>query len=160
MPQLFQARIIWAALVASQFLFIGLLFAGVLRPPPEPPDPQMLYLLAGLSIVVAVVSFALPMYLGGQIAQQVIAQLRHEGEPSNKRIIERAFQAGFSPFIISIALSESISIYGLVLGALGFSRMVALPFFAAGIALTLVRFPTQGTFLRRFEEAFSRTLRT
>lgn len=157
MPSMFQPRVIWAALLASQGIYAFIMFGHFLEVPSEPPDPIMLPVLGGVAAMVAVMSFVLPRVLGRPAVAAAVADIRHR-ELQLPEIRKRAFMMGFTPFILSIALSEAVGIFGLVLFAVGYPLTTALVFTAASVVLIAVRFPTERAFLGPLEEALGRSL--
>ena len=161
-------RILWGALLASQVVYVGVLSAGLVQPE-RPPDPIMLPVLIGTATVVAIASFLLPEIIRrGAIAKSGIVvhdipdpeapigfrgaapTIRGYADPA--RVIARAFPLGFTPLILSLALAEAISIFGLTLGVTGHGPEAWAGFFAVGMTLTAIRFPTADTFLRPIEK--------
>jgi hypothetical protein len=156
--RLLSPRMIWFALLVSQGFYVAIPVLGLVERSRVRPDPILLYALAAVALVVAVVSFVVPGIVRRSAIASAAADLRHR-EASLDTIQARAFGIGFTPFILSIALSEAIALFGLVLSTLGFPTLVCLPFHAAGAVLTLIRFPTTAMFLGPLEEALGRTLR-
>lgn len=155
-PTLTTPRIIWAALLGSQGIYVALLVGGLLQPPPEPPEPIMLTVISAVAMVVAAISIVLPRVMHAQGARALVHKEPALPDHGRQAALRRALQLGFAPWILSIALSEAVAIFGLVLGAIGFPLLSCAPFFAAGILLTLIRFPTAGRFLQPLEDAYGR----
>jgi F0F1-type ATP synthase membrane subunit c/vacuolar-type H+-ATPase subunit K len=129
-------RILWAALLVSQGIYVWVLaFSGAVPPPMEPPDPMLPMVLGAVALSVAVASFVVPMLL----LRSASGASQHA--PSGR---QQAHARTFTPFIVSLAMSEAVSIFGLVAGYLGHPALVWAPFFAAGFVLTAWRFPTEG----------------
>ena len=158
MPQLFNARILWLGLLASQGLYAALLLGGVLHTPGELANPILLPALGVVAVAVAVVSFVLPAIMHRRAAVALAATLGEHGG-DNQVLQRRAFEIGFAPLILSLALSESIAIDGLMLGAMGNPFLWCGPFFIGSVALTVARFPTQVMFIGPVEQALGRPLR-
>jgi hypothetical protein len=151
-------RILWAALLMSQGIYVFLLVGGILRPPTEPPQPIMLTMISIVAMIVAGVSIVLPRVLHAQAARRLAHQEPGLLDHGQRVVLQRALQLGFTPLVLSLALSEAVAIFGLVLGAVGFHLAQCVPFFAAGLLLTLIRFPTEGRFLGPIEDAFGRRI--
>ena len=168
-PALMTVRILWFALLVSVFIYMGIaygVFAGKAVVPQEPLMPPV---FAALSLVIAVMSFVMPKFIYRQAAASVNVKIEDEVVASAfpKRYREsmpkqhvfadprdamsKAFACYMSPFIISVALSEAIALFGLVLAQLGFDMKTSLPFFIVGAALVAVRFPQQETVVTMFE---------
>ena len=140
-------RIIWGALLASNAMLAYV--AKVVPPqqhpthghaPPPPPEPTMLYALGGMAVVVAVLSFVLPARFR---AQGFRRQPSHRiGQPIEPALLKRRLALAATPFILSLALSHAVSLFGLVLAMVGHPFPIALGFILVGSALIAVRFPT------------------
>jgi hypothetical protein len=68
--------------------------------------------------------------------------------------VQRAGVIFQTPFILALALSESVAMFGFVLGWLGAPLPVAGAFFAASWVLLLARFPTRSRVFGPFEAHF------
>ena len=156
-PSILVPRILWAALLGSQALYVALIVLGVLEAPSEPADPIMLPALGAVALGTSVASFVVPRILHRSAIAQALPAVQHQGS-GELAVIRAAYQAGMSPFIVSLALSEAVALYGLVLAALGFPVLYCLPFSGLGAMLTLVRFPTESAFLAPFEERLGRSV--
>lgn len=157
-PSLLTPRILWAALLASQAMYVGLMVIGIFEVPEEPPDAMMLPVLGVVALGTGAMSFVVPAFVRKSATEQVMRKLPQH-EATDAAIFRAALEAGFAPFILSIALSEAVAIFGLVLSALGFPLLYCLPFSALGAMLTLIRFPMARTFLAPFEEKLGRSVR-
>ena len=162
-------RVLWAALLASQLVYLMLLtLPGLVAVPAAPPDPQLPLVLAGAAAVIAVVSFVLPARLRAASMARVALATERRPDPSARGAFREAVPtheladpeamrraallAGFVPFVLSLALSESVSVLGLVLGFLGHEPLVWAPLIATGMLLTMARFPSE----QRLVEALAR----
>jgi hypothetical protein len=170
-PSLMTLRIIWFALLTATFLYLGVAVGVLAKVAQVPQIPIMPFVLSGMSLVLAVMSFVLPSMIYGQAAKTGDVQIKDELVPNAypdryrqampKRQIfadppaamRMAFASFMTPFILSLALSEAIALFGLVLVQLGFGTTMGLPFFLAGALLIAVRFPSQSKVLRMFEQA-------
>ena len=127
-------RIIWAALVASLFVYGAVAFVvAASRPPAEAPSPRLLAALLG---VVALTTGLATIMIRGRMLVVPIA--RGELDPRSPSGGQRAFV----PYILCLALTESIGLYGLVLSLLAGNARWSLPFLAVALALMLVHRPT------------------
>ncbi len=171
-PQrLLTTRILWASLLASNFLYLGALaYVRANRTPPPPPVSALVVALALAGITNAVMSFVVPrlVYQRAALATRVDIREGLTGDPmgatqgfrtaaASGRVFSDggaarrvAFQAFQAPFIVGMAMAEAVSLFGFVLGFLGAEWAQVLPFFAVGIAAQAVRFPTA----RRVEGMF------
>lgn len=170
-------RVLWAALLGSNVVYVAV--SEVLRaqrPLDAPPvDLTMVGALAVAALITAVVSVFLPGRLLRAAARVAPLATRTRldpdpdpfaaaqgfrrppptatawDDPSAAR--DAALRAYRAPFIVGMALAESISIHGLVLAVLGAPRLAVAPFFALGVALQLARFPTEERVTEAFAEA-------
>ncbi|MGH7298333.1 MAG: hypothetical protein ACRELB_25560 [Polyangiaceae bacterium] len=156
-------RILWAALTASNVVFAALSFvlvSGASRPPPD-----VTVLGIGLAaLVAAVASFVLPLRVrGGRTATLAEPEPSAVGARGPARFVDpakaarQAIARGQTGFIVSMALSESISCDGLALHMIGAPHSSTLPFFVVGTALCLVRFPTRARLLGPYERLHGAT---
>lgn len=169
-PALITLRLLWFALLAAAFLYLGVA-VGVLSKNAAPAAiPIMPPVLGGVSFMIAIISFVLPPFIYAQVAKMGELEIKDEVVPSAfperyreampKRQIfadpqaamNKAYACFMTPFILSLALSEAIALFGLVLVVLGFGVFMALPFFLFGAGLIAVRFPTQTKVLAQFEK--------
>jgi hypothetical protein len=172
-------RIIYGALVSASFVY--LLVAMVAAPEPmSTPDPILAYAFGFVALSTAVVSFLLPRKLLEDAFGKLRPELKEETDPDAEALFRdqaptrRVFadpaglrrellRSYMSPFILGLALSESIAIYGLVLRFVGHGWELALPFFVLGWMLLGVRFPTMAALElaaeRRFGASFPATPR-
>lgn len=168
-------RVLWAALLGSNAVYV--MVSEVLRaqrPPDAPPvDVTMVGALGLASVVTAAVSVFLPAKLLRGAARGAHVGTRTElgadprpspqgfrrapptatawDDPAAAR--DAALRAFRAPFIVGMALAESISIHGLVLAVLGAPRLTVAPFFALAVALQAARFPTDERVMGAFAEA-------
>ena len=170
-PALMTMRILWFALFAATFLYMGVAYGVLPKPAFAPLQPMMAPVFAGISLVMAVMSFLLPRTTYKQAARAAKVKIEEEiassafptryREAMPKRAVfsnpeaamTKAFACFQAPFILSLALSEAIALFGLVLSQLGFDKLISLPFFLAGAVLVAIRFPQQANVLRAFEQA-------
>lgn len=146
-------RILWAALFASTFLYLLILFVVPLGANGEP-NPIMPAAFAFVALTTIVVSFVLPAHMLAQGMStrrfetteaekfsDVPAGTRFFANPeAARRSVEPSLQ---TMFILRMALYESIAIYGFVLGFLGNPIPVFIGFFVVAWALMALQFPTQ-----------------
>ncbi len=121
---------------------------------------MMLPALALVSLSVAVMSFALPKRLHLQAVANLSLEVVDQADPNasdvipyrdapTRRVVKSPLEAAQKAFgtyqvslILGCALSESVALFGLVLGFAVFPLQTVLPFFIASWALLLARFPT------------------
>lgn len=124
-------RILWWSLMASLLVYV--VVAHVASPAAEP-DAPILVIAIALSVVAFGTGLATLLVrriaLAGPIA-------RGELDPGTPEGQTRAFTI----FILNLALSESIGIYGLVLAFLSGEAAWSIPFAAAALVLIVVHRP-------------------
>lgn len=171
------ARILWGALLFSNFLYLAILFT-VRGPPSAPPAeasppiaPMFVPYLAVVALVVAVASFLVPGIIFAARARAATLEFLEEpvltdqaqgfrtaspgvrffADPASAQ--RAAVLAYFPALVLGLALSETVSIFGFIAGFLGAPVAHFAPFFAAGVTLQLLRFPTLPRVRARFEAA-------
>lgn len=151
-PGLFQVRVLWAAFLVSQGIYVGIVLGHLLQPPPEPPEPILLTAIAAVATMVGAASLFLPRVFHAQSMSQVSEHDLAAARESRDALLRISFSRGFAPYIIGLALNEAVAIFGLVLSALGFASISIAPFFAASVVLMFARIPMEGWFVRPLEE--------
>lgn len=172
-PALRTQRILWFALTSAPFIYFGVARFVVIAPP-RPPPAVMLPALGAVALSTVAMSFMLPPILFAKALRSLGgATLRtrqeslSQGAPLDggfrdapasaavvedpSRVIRLAAQADQTPLIITLALRESVAIFGLVLALLGVPIEHALPFFALSVALMVMRYPSLSSLQRRAE---------
>lgn len=143
--------ILWAAIFASTFIYLLVLQLAA-RPPESPPDALVAIALAFTSVVVAVVSYLLPASI---LRRSLLAielptdeAKMFSDQPAGTRVFRdpaearrRALPALQTAMILKLALRESIAIFGLVVGFLGFPMKMYAGFFVVAWMLLLEAFP-------------------
>ncbi|HEY8091319.1 MAG TPA: hypothetical protein VIF09_25825 [Polyangiaceae bacterium] len=156
-------RVLWAALTASTVLIAALTFFVVAPGPAGPVNDTNRFVIGLAALGGAIASFVVPM----RIYRTAVARRRHEiaeGEPGPggraparfvdpDAAVRHATASWMSPFIIGMALSESVSLDGLVEHVFRAPTGVTAVFFVAGTALALVRFPRPAQILGTYERA-------
>lgn len=175
-------RILWGALVSSNALYFGLLLylnTADARRAGLHPDPTLALVFAPVALGLAVASVLLPARLHAAAARAAAVETRDDlrDDPlgatqgfrrpaSSERVFadpaaarRAALQAFLAPFIVGMAMAESVSLFGLVLGFLGFGLAVVAPFFVVGAGLQATRYPTEAAVEGPFERAHGARLR-
>jgi hypothetical protein len=169
-PALLTLRIVWFALLAATFMYLGLA-VGVLAKNATKPELEIMPLALGVvALIISITSFVFPQFLYNQIAKGGELEIKDEVVPNAysdryreavpKRQIfadpgaamSKAYASFMSPFIISLALSEAVALFGLVLVMLGFGVAMSMPYFLVGATLIAVRFPSQPKVLAMLEK--------
>ena len=175
-------RVLWGALLTSNALYFGVLLylnATVAQRAELRPDPTLAPVFAMVALGLAVASVLLPSRLHAAAARTAAVETRDDlmDDPlgatqgfrrpaSSERVFSdpaaarrAALQAFLSPFLVGMAMAESVSLFGFVLGFLGFGVVVVAPFFAVGAGLQATRFPTEAAIEGPFERAHGARLR-
>jgi hypothetical protein len=154
-------RILWIALTVSNLL-LGLITLVVPPQVSQPPDATMQLVFAGIAVALAVGSFVLPARIYAASAAQGRVEVAEPeamrgGMRGAARFAEplkaarRAMGLANTPYILSMAISEAVSLLGLVLHMQGAPMTVSTPFIAAGTLLAAARFPTLERLVGPFE---------
>jgi len=162
-------RILWGALFAATFIYLGVLV--FLAPAGEEiaPDVVLVPALALVASSTAGASLVLPGVLyrsalaGAEWTTREVpapdaSMLR--GQPTSSVVVlsdpagalRQARTLFLTPFIIGMATAEAVALFGFVLGWLGHAPSVAFPFFAVSWALMLWHFPRDGRITGPVEE--------
>ncbi|MFW2387175.1 MAG: hypothetical protein ACN4G0_02485 [Polyangiales bacterium] len=121
--QLTMPRILWAALFASTLIYLVVLELVTLEA--DEAWEMLLYPLAFVAAMSAAASIAAPR------------MIRNRASGGARQGLY------MTALILSMALAESLAVFGLVLGLLGGTAIAVLPFFVASWILMLIQFPTQ-----------------
>ncbi|HEV8248269.1 MAG TPA: hypothetical protein VGP93_20980 [Polyangiaceae bacterium] len=162
------SRILWFAMLMTIGVYVLVLNVVVIPAPTEPLQPLLPLVFGFVSLSVALLSFIIPKSGLRRGLLRLELPLIEVSDPNaaeafNKTIrtfakpeqaAKRAFAAYNTALIVGLALSESIALYGLVLGFLGYGSPTAAPFFAFAAVLIAVRFPTEAAVLRPLESAY------
>lgn len=145
-------KILWGALCFSHVILGGVLWFVRFGPSAAPfeghPPPMFAPLFAVVAFAEAAVSFVLPKLQFKAAAEK----LKLKGRPTEEQIF-RLLPTAQTGMILGLALCESITLLGFVLGFLGAPPLHFLPFFAAGLLLALPRFPTENWLLAQLPNA-------
>jgi hypothetical protein len=160
-------RILWGAMNATPLVFAVVLI--VARPDDLVPEvPQMPFILGPVALVVLAVSWLIPRHQLDLAIRNLKLEQRTEvskeetlfrhAAPTHQ-VFARPFSDAYrklamavqTSFILGMALSEAVVLFGLVIGLMGFDRLWAAPFFAAGWLAMLLRFPRTAPLRRRIE---------
>jgi hypothetical protein len=147
-------RILWGALTLSTVLLV-VVSVIVQQDPQAALQPGQLPVLAVLALGSAVASFVLPARMAAK------APLKRpeivEGAPGRFAHAEdaarHALGRGQTGFILSMALSEVVSMVGLVLHMFGAPLAISSPFFVAGTLLAVLHFPRLPRLVAPYERA-------
>ncbi len=166
MPQLMTLRVLWAAIVSSL-----LCMAGVARLVPVPAglQPQAVFVavFGAAALGCAVMSFVLPENVFRAALARAKLEVTEVADPNAapgfgqasriksfadpkraKAVATAAFQTAF---ILSLALSEAVGVFGFVLNRLGHPVQAWAPFFGAALLLLGMRFPLEEAVAARTE---------
>ncbi len=141
-PKQFAQKItlIWGAILASSFVLTGVAMFQLAADPESsrmfPSAETAIEIpLAGMAVLMFLVSFALPKFLLGRIPTYVA--LRNDPTSAETTIWTQYFLAK----IIGFALAESCVLYGVALTASIRSDRIVLPFFALTLISLLANRP-------------------
>ena len=168
-------RILFVALCTSTIVLLVVVFTAA---PPDsgPQSPTLLPMLAVVSLAVLVMSFILPArqqavgLAGSKLAvteepdpgaSEVIPYRdapKRQVFADPKQALKRAFGLYVPRFILEMALSEAVAVFGFVLGFLGYPPVMFLPFFGLSWLAMAARFPTPGKVIGPLERAFGARL--
>jgi hypothetical protein len=161
-------RVLWAALTASQGLLVVVLFLQREHMDPSRLVPAsnvvMMCLAAAGSAIASFVVPARALAAGVRARPQEIVR----PEPTAglqlpprfadpMRAARHAAAMETTALILKMALAEAVSLCGFVLGFLGSPPTTFLPFFAVGLVLAVIRFPTVDGLAGRYERASGAT---
>jgi hypothetical protein len=165
-----QLRILWTALSFSTVFFV-VLVTGFRPAPAGPPQAILLPAFAFIAIGMIVVSFVLPRVGYKTAVDNARPEITEVTDASASDVIpyrdaprrrvfakpeearRKAVVIFQTPFILGMALTESITLLGFTLGWLGHPMWAWAPFFAVGWELFALRFPTKQAVFGRFAEA-------
>ena len=156
-------RILWGALTASTVLLAFVALRMVPAPPSTAPGANLV-VIAVVALGAAVASFLLPANLYRTAARRRRPPLAEpEPGPGGPRGPARftehdvatrmAFATYMTPFILSMALSESVSLDGVIEHVFRAPDALTYGLFAAGTLLAAVRYPRPARILAAFERA-------
>lgn len=154
-------RILWGALTFSTVLVV--VVSVIVKTDPQAAlQPGQLPVLALVAVGAAVASFVLPARMAGQAIPKRPAIVEGEPGPDGpqpgrfahaEEAARRALGRSQTGFILSMALSEVVSLVGLVLHMFGAPLAISIPFFVAGTLLAAIRFPTLPRLVAPYERA-------
>lgn len=125
-------RILWWALVASLLPYMVIAHVAPVPVAPEAPVSLLLPVFGSLALAIAVGTLI-------HRRRALSAPIRAgKLDPSTRE----GMQAAFKPYIINLALSESVGIYGLVLSLLSGRPVYAAAFCAVSLVLLVLHRPT------------------
>jgi len=164
-------RLLWGALLVSPFVYLFVLQR--VPAPTQPPEPMMPPMLGAVALSIAAVSLWLPRmgfanavkaalksdrFTSHLVQDPDASMILREEAPSVRMLVNDKMNRDavaalfFTPFVLSMALAESISTFGLVLGLLGFGWPQFLPFFCVTWLLFALRFPRPEAVMAQFEK--------
>lgn len=169
MPTLQTRLILWAALLFSTFIYLGVALTAA--PPPSGPLSPMTPVVF---VAVAVATAAISIFLPTKFEKEGLLRLKlaTEAAPSfgdypggtllfsDSTAARRASgSVVMAPFIIRLALREAVATYGLVLAFMGYPLMWYIGFFVATWALMVVAVPRANADDALLEAAYGAKLR-
>ena len=137
--------VVWAALVASMFIYAGVVF--VIDLSGEPADIEVMRTALAVAAMGSLTGVA---FVRGQITQIDNKTLHIEDLARRAAKVEGRFQ---SWSIIGWALTESVVIYGLVLAFLSHDPTQLLPFLLVGLVAMALQMPREETLFTMYKAA-------
>jgi hypothetical protein len=150
-------RILWMGMFFSSLMFLFLISSHVIHDEDARMPPHLPEMLGAIALGVAIISIVLPARGFDAALRAMDVKFENEvGEPVGSfresapttKIIAKphetviaAFARYQTPFIIGIALAESINLFGFMLGFMGAHPYAYAPFFALGLGLMVWKFP-------------------
>ena len=140
-------KIIWTALLFSQFMYAFLLF-GVLSSQWDNAETRFFpdfhdtfeLVICAVAVVVAVISVKLPPFLARSMKSgSSNTSLAEAAEEPTEETVTREH---FAAFVVGLALMESICLYGFALAMTKHAAGLILPFMAVSVLLFLKNFPS------------------
>ena len=149
-------RILWMSLFFSSLIFLLMISSHVVHGEGSMP-PHMPEMFGALAVGIAIISIVLPARGFDTALRAMDVKLENEvGEPIGSfresapttKLIAKphdtviaAFARYQTPFIVGMALAESICLFGFMLGFMGAPTYAYAPFFALGLGLMAWKFP-------------------
>lgn len=149
MPPLMTLQIIWAALLLSAGMYVGLAFFVPFRGAGDMDIRVMELAFTVVALGLLAVSFVLPRRMLAQAAAAKCAE--EKKEPGSLSLSELAMLAQ-APWIIRLALCEAVAVFGLVLVFLSQQPMKIVPFAALSALAMLAAFPSESALRRAAEQ--------
>ncbi|MEM9073042.1 MAG: hypothetical protein AAGE52_31345 [Myxococcota bacterium] len=161
--------IIWAALLGSLPIY-GVVAFTAAPPSGEGNLSPFFFALLAAAMGSTVMSFVLPAVMRRRSLKEANFEVE-EVEDRTKEVMfrdmpprirqlanvedvqRRVIPLWWTPFILELALSESVAIYGLVLAFVGFPAPLWIPFSILAAILMLMRMPLEGRIRRAVERA-------
>lgn len=171
-PQMQTLRVLWAALMASpaMLLVVGYVVISE-RQEVLTPDPILLPVLGAAALGSAAASVILPLILLKPALLALKLQLTDapsvgpsRGRRRTHRFADahaaraRLLRAVQTPFILGMALAESVALMGFVLLFLGFPLLHVAPMFVVSWALMVSKFPRLAFYEQQLEAAYDADL--
>ncbi len=156
----------WLVLTASNLAFAGIVTSGMLTERGGTP-PHLAELFAAMSLGIAIVSVAFPArHLDLALRRMRVHVSEHAGEivgsfrasvpirrviDEPERVVADALGTYQTPFLLGMALTEAIALFGVMLGFQGTPVWACLPFFALALAIMIAKYPSVEIVTRALE---------
>ncbi len=153
MKQLQSLRIVWFAILLST---IGFAAVAVVLPSPHlrrAPAAMLPFAFGVVALGVAVMSFVLPATVLRQNLQRQPPPVVGDAIRMDDQLFASLFPQLQTRVILAVAMSQSVSLFGLMLNRVGFDLSRSAPFFVVGTLLIAARFPTRQAFCAAVERA-------
>jgi hypothetical protein len=172
--QLLVARILWASLLGSTVMLLGVAWFLSLQGSDGPAiGPSLALPMGCMALVTAALSVGLPPRVLRQalraldlpVVERPAADRLFTDRPRRARVFaepdqarRRAAPAVQTSMILALALAESVAIFGLALVALRAPLSWGIPFFVVAWVLQIARFPRTDGPQRALEQAYDADL--
>lgn len=133
---LLNSKIIWAALLLSQFIYVYVVHS--MRPQALQTEPQMDHFLFVPLAMTAAVCLLLSYWVPNFLVKANVKKLPSQSRDLSYETIQRIF----SPFILRLVLLEAVTIYGFVLSFMNDDSSI-LYFITPVILSYIVIFPSK-----------------
>ncbi len=125
-------RILWWCFVASLLIYVGVAYLVAVPATSHTAQPVLVVVFGLLSAAIGIASLIYRRHaLSGPIQRGALNPMTPDG-----------LQKAFPPFVVNLALSESVAIFGLVLALLAGQGAYSIPFILAALALLYAHRPT------------------
>ena len=160
-------RIVWMAQIVAGLMFLFMITSHIARAQGQEMPPHLPEMLAALALGIAVLSIVLPARIFDQGLRAMDVKFENEvGEPIGSfresapttklvakphETVLAAFAPYQRPFMMGMALAQSINLFGFMLGFFGAPPYAYAPFFALGLGLMVWKFPRLTTITSALE---------
>jgi hypothetical protein len=134
LPKLMVCRIIWAALLAGQIMYFGVVYSMMSIQPQS--DNLILKILPIIASVALILSVLVPRFIWKNFAKKLTKPIMTNSE-------DKLVESFLTGFIIRLALLESVALMGLALFLLSGDIKMMIPYSSVSILGFLINFPNK-----------------